>query len=347
MAPKALRSTSTQPASVLKAAANATLKAAPDAPDNTFYGDVKTLKLPPQGASSPTKLPGSAGVAYPAATFGKDVTRKPVAPESKIRTVWEEETKPTAHARKLASLAGKVDKMAHVFEEGAQGRARQRAEMEALHNDQVLQLDEVSAAINVQLGQLDDVMEKFMTRFRGNLESSFDAHHSNLRARVQQLIPKLEALDARNAALRTGLDEERAARIQENVEILGPVKEQIAKLETELVRERQIRENRDAEIRTHMKEAVTFLTHACRTEEENRKRRHADTATEWQQEQARLDRRQAEMDGTCKACLDTLHKETVQEKAARVGAQDPIVVALTKFVQAFQADVKEKAEMGG
>lgn len=326
-------------ATVLKAAAMSTLK--PGSADNTSFGDAKTLK--PVGVA-PAKSAG--GAAYPAennATMKKKVEE----PKSKLRTVWEPEEKPTQHARKLSSLAGKVDKMAGVFEAGAQGRSQQRAEMEALHNDQLAQLDKVSAAVDAQMTELAQVLDKFETRFRGNLESSFQTHHNNLHSRVAALAPKMEALDARNAALRAALDEERASRIHDNVAILNPVKEHIARIELELAKERRIRENRDADITRQMRQAVDHLNGNCKIEEENRKRKHEDTVTEWQREHARLERRQQDVEKVCKHVIADMAQEVAQEMEARKTAQDPIVVALTQFIHAFQKDVKEKAEMGG
>jgi len=316
----------TQSATALKAAGTATLKGGDSTLFSGLQQDAITMKLPLGGG------------------YLSDATML----RKKIETVWDEEpiNAGTEQKKKLKSLAGKVEKMAGVFESETQARAQQRQLMDELHNDQMTRLDEISAELEASMQELAEYIETWKQKFRDKLTDTFDDLHSDLQKNVEKLLPRLDALEARGRVLRASIDEETETRIQHNKEILIPVKAQLAKLEAGLVQEKGVRESRAAEIQQRMVEAVEALESGVDAEIAAREDRQVASSEEWKQEQVRLKGRYSSVQRSCDEVIAVMNQEADHENDSRIGGQDPVVEALTRFMQDFHSDIKEKAEMG-
>lgn len=317
----------TQSATALKAAAAATLKSAESMNVTVPYKDATV------------KLGGGGNVTW----LGGGTLRKPA-----IETVWDEEkvVDPSSQTGKLKSLTGKVDRMAGIFEEETRARAEQRQLMDSLHEDQMKRLDEIGEELESSMAETARYLEAFAIKFRAQLGNTFDELHGELQAYVDMVAPRLSALEARGAALKAGIDEEREARIRENTLIVQPLKEQILKLQKNLDHEQAVRQARDAELTGMMDQAISSLESGLEAEMNARQQRQGATIEEWKVEQERLIRRQKSVEETSQNIFDKMTQDMTSETEARIGVQDPVVQALTKFIKEFHADVKEKAEFG-
>lgn len=320
----------TQSATAFKAAAAATLNRTQKGPETfsgtTGYNDL-TMRSPYQGDK--TMKAGMVKLSKP------------------IETVWDDEPEDlTGQKRKLKSLAGKVDRMANVFEEETQSRAHQRELMDELHNDQIKRLDEIGQELDQAMAEVKAKIEEFMQRYRRQLSGTFEDLHEELQAWVDKLTPQMAALEARGRVLRAAIDEEREARLQHNAAILVPAKEWCRKLKEGILQEQMIRQARAAEIQKRMEEASDTIEKSIDAEIAARNDRQTHTAQDWQREQERLQKRQLQVEESCDDCIKSINEDGDSEYGARISAQDPIVQALTRFMQQFHADIKEKAEMG-
>lgn len=320
-------------ASALKAAGNATLKGDLD---STLYSQAQaTLKLGPGRPA--TMKPGSTVYPYP----DGNLTKKHV-----VQTVWDAEERESESHKKLASLTGNVQRMASVFEGESRARAEQRQLMDELHEDQMARLGEISAELDASMADLARNIDEFMTRFRGKLSDTYVELHNELRAHVAKLTPRLDALAFRGEALKVKIDEEREGRIRENAQIVAPLKEQIQRIALNLEHEQAVRQARNQELKTRLSEAVAMLESGVDAEIAARQQRQGVTIEEWSKEQERLLRRQGTVEETATRIIDNLLEEGELESKARIAKQDPVVSALTKFINEFFTDTKEKAEMG-
>mmetsp|Transcript_15234 Transcript_15234/g.20517 ORF Transcript_15234/g.20517 Transcript_15234/m.20517 type:complete len:304 (+) Transcript_15234:3-914(+) len=301
-----------------------TLKGADGARGNAGSKDISTFKLSSGGHHASGHGSGI--------DTGWDATmRTPAA----VETIWEDEREPAAEGR-----------IGTVFDEEARSRDQQRDLVEALHKDQMKRLDEIGLDINSSIAELTVYMDGFIQSSRGLLEGTFDGLHGDLRGRIDGLLPRLRQLETMGQAVRAGLEEERASRLRETTEVLEPLREQIDKLAAELHREQKVRETRNAEIQSKMDGAVAALDAAMDTESSSREQRVTETLKEWQHEQAHLSRRQDKLEQDIQTLKDDISKETSLEKDQRMGAQDPIVEALTCFIQKFQANAQEQSHLG-
>jgi len=321
----------TQSASALRTAGTMTLKGTDYSGRNSTLKDVVTVKLPP-GNDATTKFSPS-----------WDATvRKTNSPA----TVWEEEKQPAPQHRKLASLPGAVDRMHSVFKEEARGKARQRALMDELHEDQIKRLGQFGVEIEHSIADLAAHMDQFIDSTRTLVKGTFDGLQGDLRDRIDSLQPPLRELEARGRAVHAGLEEEKLARVRETEEILVPLKERIERLGADLAKEQKIRENRNAEFQQRLTQAVAALDSGIDAEIAARNERGTEMAKEWQHDQEQLQRRQDKLEKGLAAVKDQLFKETELERGHRAGAQDPVVEALTNFIKKFQANAKEQSLLG-
>merc|ERR1719373_1408527 len=152
-------------------------------------------------------------------------------------------------------------------------------------------------------------------------------------------------LEQRSDALREGIAQERAERIRQNEAILVPLKEQVARAAADLEREQEVRRDRDAELKQQMVDAVNSLERSCDAEKASREQRFKLSSEECNREQTRLLKRHENVEKECNVCIDGLSKENDLEHEARVGVQDPVVQGLTRFIQDFQRDIQEQAEL--
>lgn len=267
-----------------------------------------------------------------------------------IETVWDhpppDGEQKNSQTKKLQSLANKVDKMAGVFEEETRARQEQRQLMDDLHEDQLKRLDEIGVELDQEMAKLAAFIEAFMSRFNTEVKDLFHALHSELQSNVDRLTPRLTALEARGRVLHAGIEEERNERIRHYTEMLVPLKAQIKKLESNLQRESDIRETRGEEIQQQMLHANEALEMALDTEIAAREDRQQALDKDWLQEQERLVKRRDAVNDSCEESLRAINEEADKEHEARTMHQDPVVEGLTKFMEMFHADVKEKAEMG-
>lgn len=293
------------------------------------------------------------------ATIIKDQTMKlggnvtwlsgyPERSSGKVETVWEEEKTVdlSSHTGKLQSLTKKVELMARVFEQETMARAQQRQLMDELHEDQMKRLDEISDELENSMAELAKNLEAFTEKFRNQLGHTFDELYGELQGYVNEAAPRLARLEERGQQLKAGIDEERTARIRENTQIVLPLKEQIVKLQTTLDHEKAVREARDSELTRRMEEAISALEAGLEAETQARSERLTATFQDWRHEIDRLQRRQDSVALASKMCFETTADDMSKESNARLNVQDPVVQALTRFIQEFHADVKEKAEMG-
>ncbi|CAE7434815.1 unnamed protein product [Symbiodinium pilosum] len=329
MAPKALQSATLKgnaSATALKAAAAATLTDA-----GGYLNSNATMKLS-SGLANKTMLPN------------KNVTML-----KSIDTIWDEEPddqKMYEQRKKLKSLAGRVDRMAGVFEEETRARQEQRTLMDELHDEQMKRIDEIGEELDQAMAELAAYIVEFMRRFRKELHDTFSALFSELQEQVELLKPRLAALEARGRVLQDGIEEERKERQRQYAQILDPVKVQIEKLEQGLIREQQIRQTRAAFIQQSMEQAVEALEQSVDTEFAARRQRQTFCEEEWTREADRLEKRHDVVVGSCEKCLEGLEEDANQEHDARINHQDPVVEVLTKFLNDFHADVEEKALQG-
>eukprot|EP00421_Protoceratium_reticulatum_P054249 CAMPEP_0168492450 /NCGR_PEP_ID=MMETSP0228-20121227/70216_1 /TAXON_ID=133427 /ORGANISM="Protoceratium reticulatum, Strain CCCM 535 (=CCMP 1889)" /LENGTH=328 /DNA_ID=CAMNT_0008509215 /DNA_START=1 /DNA_END=987 /DNA_ORIENTATION=- len=326
---KATRSTS-----ALKTAATISLKG-PEQKTVALTKDAVTMKVPP-GAPGDTT------------TMGWNTTHRMSEP---VRTIWEDasdvkELPATGQSRQVSSLSEKVSRMGSIFEEESRARSSQRHIVKELHEDQMKRIDEIGTEIDGSIAELASHMENFVSSSRQLLKDSYDGLHGNLRGRVDKLIPRLRELETRAHAVQTGLEEERQARLRETSEVLLPIKVQIERLEKDLDRERKVRENRDVEIKQQMEQAVAALDGALDTETAARKQRVDAAIKECEEDHKLLLKRQDKMEHGLEEVKDELLKEMDLEQEQRIGAQDPVVEALTSFIQKFQKNIKEQSLLG-
>uniref|UniRef100_A0A7S1SD51 Uncharacterized protein n=1 Tax=Alexandrium catenella TaxID=2925 RepID=A0A7S1SD51_ALECA len=330
MAAKSMKAT--QSSSALKIAASMTLK---DATRGTAVSkDLSMLRLP-SGAAIPGDQTTRSGT-------GLDATRI----RASVMTVLEDEQDTSGQGRHLARLADKVDGIGAILEGEAQAHRQQSALVEELHEDQMKRLDEISFEINGAIADLTVYMDDFIQSSRGLLEGTFAGLNSDLRQRIDGLLPRLRELEGRHQAVTAGLEAERAARARETTEFLVPLREQIEKVASDLEREQKVREKRNAELQEKMEQAVASLDAALDTEIDARAQRVTATAKEWQHDQDQLARRQDKLEQGLEALGSQLVQETNLEKEQRMGAQDPIVEALASFIQKFQANAHEQSHLG-
>jgi len=280
----------------------------------------------------PASLPAG-GAGWNATTRSGDV---------RVHTVWDEE----AHRPDSKRLEGLSERIGSAFEAERRSRAQQRQLVDELHEDQLLRLDEIATEIDASIAELVAYVDDFMRTSRATLEGTFAGLHSDLRARIEGLRPKVRQLEERRSAVRSGLEEERAARVRETAEILMPLREQIVRLDSDLRHEQQVHDARAAELRQRLNEAVASIDSAVDIEISSREQRVAATAREWQQEQEQLSRRQEKLERGLEEVQEELLKETDLEREQRIGAQDPIVEAVTDFIRKFQANAKEQSVLG-
>lgn len=285
-----------------------------------------------------------AGTSFDLTSFGRagpaDVIRMPAS-----HTVVEEEVGGRAGGQ-LASLAGRIGAMGSVFDEESKARVQQRELMNGLHFDQVTRLDEVAEEVDEEMTKLAEYVADFKKKTMQLSQDTFDELNGDLTECFGKLGPRLASLEARSKTLRAGLEQEKADRVRETEALLAPLREKIVVLRADLEQERKIRVNREAELKAQLKQYVGALDEALDVELEHRKRRHEGAVGDIQQDQQRLQKRQEETveKSRCKFA-DELEKELDAERDARIGGQDTMAKTLTEFIQAFHADIKERASV--
>lgn len=263
-----------------------------------------------------------------------------------VVTVYEDSDAPGAAGRRLESLAGKVDRIGDALNEESQSRDQQAVLVDELHKDQMKRLDEIGSEIDRSIVDLAAYMDEFVDHARGLLEGTFGGLHGDLRDRVDGLLPRLRMLESRGRSVRAGLEEEQAARACETAEVLVPLREQIEKLAADLDQEQKVRETRNKEIQGRMDAAVAALDSALDTEIASREQRVTETLKECQHDHQQLQNRQDKLEQGLGRLRDEILKETQLETEQRIGTQDPIVEALTSFIQRFQTNAQEQSHLG-
>jgi len=312
-----------------------------------------TLKLPENGNT--LQAAGAATLKQPPKAVGNAtskvssvMTLKPhhAISLADIETIWDEAKPLNEHGKKMAVLPKGVDKMSGAFKDATKTKEEKRNMMDNLHETAMERVEQTRKEMDEILIELGHYLEAFYKEYKEKLAVTLEELRVAEEERIIKINERFTVLEERQARLAVAIDEERETRLRNTEAILGPARRSVEALVVDLEKERRIRHTRREELLQRMEDAVKILHENMALEEQNRVDRHVQVVKEMELDVQRLHRRTQEIE-TCNAeKIALVAEDVVSEEKLRKQSQDETVEAITNFIQAFQAHVKEEGAMG-